>query len=389
MRRSATFDLPVSSRYRGRHGFIIKLVGLPTGHVHALLKKKQMIKLTEFSMNAISRTVFRMAPVMTLMATVTIASLSALADDPPLGLKPLSIPEDNPQTPEKIALGKQLYFDKRLSKDNTVSCASCHAPDKGYSNGERFATGVGGARGGRSAPSVINSAYYRQQFWDGRADSLEGQALGPIENPIEMAMSIEDAVDRLNRIDGYRTQFQKVFGTDATPDAIAKAIAAYERTIISGNAPYDRFKAGDKDALSEAAERGRKLFFGKANCAACHSGPNFSDNSYHNIGISMDAKEPDKGRVVVSKLGGDTGAFKTPTLREVHRTAPYMHDGSLKTLEDVVEHYAKGGIANEWLDEEIFPLRLTDQDKADLVTFMKEGLASPDYPDHKAPKLPE
>lgn len=348
-----------------------------------------MIKLRDISINAIRRTVFHSAPVITLMATVTIASLSALADDPPLGLKPLSIPEDNPQTPEKIALGKQLYFDKRLSKDNTVSCASCHAPEKGYSNGERFATGVGGAKGGRSAPSVINSAYYRAQFWDGRAATLEEQALGPIANPIEMALSIEDAVDRLNKIEGYRTQFQKVFGTDATPDAIAKAIAAYERTIISGNAPYDRFKAGDKDALSEAAERGRKLFFGKANCAACHSGPNFSDNSYHNIGIGMDSDEPDQGRVAFSKLGGDTGAFKTPSLREIHRTAPYMHDGSLKTLEDVVEHYAKGGIANDWLDEEIFPLRLTDQDKADLVTFMKEGLASPDYPDHKAPELPE
>ena len=204
-----------------------------------------------------------------------------------------------------------------------------------------------------------------------------------------MALSIEDAVDRLNKITGYKSQFQKVFGTDATPDGIAKAIAAYERTVISGNAPFDKYKAGDKSALSEAAERGRKLFFGKANCAACHSGSNFEDNSYHNIGVGMDAKEPDKGLVTVSKLAGDTGAFKTPTLREIHRTAPYMHDGSLKTLEEVVDHYAKGGIANELLDEEIFPLRLSDQDKADLVTFMKEVLASPDYPDHKAPKLPE
>ena len=204
-----------------------------------------------------------------------------------------------------------------------------------------------------------------------------------------MALSIEDAVGRLNRIVGYKSQFQKVFGTDANPDGIAKAIAAYERTVISGNAPFDKFKAGDESALSETAERGRKIFFGKANCAACHAGPNFSDNSYHNIGIGMNAKEPDVGRVAVSKLGGDTGAFKTPTLREIARSAPYMHDGSLKTLEEVVEHYAKGGTANEWLDEEMFPLRLNDQEKADLVTFMKEGLASPDYPDHKAPDLPE
>ena len=324
-----------------------------------------------------------------VFSALLLGSQDRVAAEVPLGLKPVPVPADNPQTPEKIALGKQLYFEPRLSKDNTVSCASCHHPEKGFSNDARFATGVGGAMGGRSAPSVINAAYYPQQFWDGRAASLEEQALGPIANPIEMALSIDDAIKRLNAIDGYKSQFRKVFGTDATPDAVAKAIASYERTVLSGNAPFDRFKAGDKSALSEAAERGRKLFFGKANCAACHGGSNFSDGGYHNIGIGMDAKEPDLGRFAVSKQEGDKGSFKTPTLREIARTAPYMHDGSLKTLEEVVEHYAKGGFNNEWLDEEIFPLRLTDQDKADLVTFMKEGLASPDYPDHKAPKLPE
>ena len=346
-----------------------------------------MIRIRICSMKAVIQAARHITPVVACLTLGIISRFPAMADDVPAGLKPVPVPEDNPQTAEKIALGKQLYFDKRLSKDNTVSCASCHAPDKGFSNGERFATGVGGAKGGRSAPSVINAAYYAQQFWDGRAASLEEQALGPIANPIEMALSIEDAVGRLNQIAGYKSQFQKVFGTDANPEGIAKAIAAYERTVLSGNAPYDKFKAGDASALTEAAERGRKLFFGKANCAACHAGPNFSDNSYHNIGVGMDAKEPDRGRVEISKLGGDTGAFKTP--REIARTAPYMHDGSLKTLEEVVEHYAKGGIANEWLDEEIFPLRLNDQDKADLVTFMKEALASPDYPDHKAPELPE
>ena len=348
-----------------------------------------MINFRDSLATAMFRIVRRTFLPCTMFAVMSLSGLAGAADDVPLGLKPVSVPKDNPQTAEKISLGKQLYFDKRLSKDNSVSCASCHAPEKGFSNGDRFATGVDGAKGGRSAPSVINAAYYLQQFWDGRAASLEEQALGPIANPIEMALSIEDAVDRLNKIAGYKSQFQNVFGTDANPDGIAKAIAAYERTVLSGNAPFDKYKAGDESALSEAAERGRKLFFGKANCAACHAGPNFSDNSYHNIGIGMDAKEPDKGRVAVSNLGGDTGAFKTPTLREIARTAPYMHDGSLKTLEEVVEHYAKGGIANEWLDEEVFKLRLSDQDKADVVTFMKEGLASPDYPDHKAPKLPE
>jgi len=313
----------------------------------------------------------------------------AIAADEPAGLPPVVWPKDNPQSSEKIALGKQLYFDGRLSSDNKVSCATCHDPQKGFSNGEQFATGVGGAKGGRNSPTVINSAYYRQQFWDGRAASLEEQALGPIQNPIEMKMSLDDVVKKLNGIKGYRDQFQKVFGTDVTSDGIAKAIAAYERTVLSGNAPYDRFKAGDSKALSEAAQRGMKLFFGKANCSACHGGPSFTDSAYHNIGVGMDAKEPDVGREAISKLAGDRGAFKTPTLREIARTAPYMHDGSLKTLEEVVEYYAKGGVVNDWLDEEISPLKLTPQDKADLVTFMKEGLASPDYPDHKAPELPE
>ena len=324
------------------------------------------------------------------IAALTLAvSANAQVPEVPLGLKPVKWPEDNQPTAAKISLGKQLYFDGRLSKDGKVSCASCHHPEKGFSNDDRFATGVGGARGGRSAPSVINAAYYRAQFWDGRAKTLEEQALGPIQNPIEMAETLESVIKKLNGIDGYRSQFQDVFGTDATADGIAKAIAAYERTVLSGNAPYDKFKAGDESALSEAAARGRKLFFGKANCSACHGGSNFSDNSYHNIGIGMDAKKPDVGREAISGLEGDRGAFKTPTLREIEHTGPYMHDGSLKTLEEVVEHYAKGGIANEWLDEELFPLRLNADDKKDLVIFLKEGLSSPDYPDHKPPKLPE
>lgn len=314
----------------------------------------------------------------------------ALAADPPLGLPPVPVPDDNPMTPEKIALGKQLYFDGRLSADNQVSCASCHDPAKGFSNGERFATGVGGKKGGRSAPTVINTAYGSLQFWDGRAKSLEDQALGPIQNPIEMNMTLDAVIQKLNGIDGYKTQFKKVFGTDgATADGIAKAIAAYERTVISGNAPFDRFKAGDQSALSEAAQRGQKLFFGKAHCSACHAGPNFTDNSFHNIGVGMNQKDFDKGRAEISKLSGDTGAFKTPTLREIARTAPYFHDGSAQTLADVIDHYAKGGIPNEWLDEEIFSIKIAPDEKADLVKFLVEGLSSSDYPDHKAPELPK
>ncbi len=321
-----------------------------------------------------------------------LVSIAFSADPPsktPLGLPSVPVPSDNPMTAAKIALGKQLFFDGRLSADNKVSCASCHDPAKGFSNGDRFATGVEGKKGGRSAPTVINTAYGTLQFWDGRAKSLEDQALGPVQNPIEMNMTLDVVVKKLNGIDGYKTQFKKVFGTDVTSDGMAKAIAAYERTVISGNAPFDRFKAGDQKALSEQAQRGQKLFFGKAHCSACHAGPNFTDNSFHNVGVSMDQKDFDKGRADISKLSGDTGAFKTPTLREIAKSGPYFHDGSAKTLEDVIDHYAKGGLPNEWLDEEIFNIKIAPGEKADLVKFLVEGLSSPDYPDHKAPELPK
>ena len=327
----------------------------------------------------------------TLLAVcgMLMVSIAALADDPPLGLPAIKHPQDNQPSPEKIALGKQLYFDPRMSLDNTVSCATCHDPQKGWSNGEAVATGVGGLKGGRSSPTVINAAYGKLQFWDGRAANLEEQALGPIQNPIEMTMSLDKVVERLNQIAGYQQQFQDVFGTDVTSEGIAQAIAAYERTIVSGDAPYDRFKAGDTSAMSESAQRGLKLFTGKAHCSACHSGPNFTDNAFHNVGVSIDKEMPDLGRYEISKLEGDKGAFKTPTLREIARTAPYMHDGSQATLEEVVEHYVKGGTSNPQLDEEIFKINLTAEEKVDLITFMKEGLSSESYPEHEPPELPE
>lgn len=306
----------------------------------------------------------------------------------PAGLPAITHPKDNPTSEAKVALGKQLYFDGRLSRDNKVSCASCHDPAKGFSNGDRFATGVEGKKGGRSAPTVINATFHQFQFWDGRAGTLEEQALGPIQNPIEMNMTLKEVVEKLNGIEGYKKQFQTVFKTDVTSEGIAKAIAAYERTVVSGNAPYDRFKAGDKKALSEAAQRGMNLFFGKAHCSACHSGPNFTDNAFHNIGIGMDQPKPDVGREAHSKLEGDRGSFKTPTLREIARTAPYMHDGSLKSLEEVVAYYNKGGVANKHLDEEVYARELSNEQIADVVTFLKEGLSSSEYPDHKAPELP-
>lgn len=316
-------------------------------------------------------------------------SLSIVLPRIPAGLNLLPVPSENPMTHEKVELGKLLYFDPRLSNDGTVSCASCHDPKRGWSNGDAVATGIRGLKGGRSAPTIINAGYQHFQFWDGRALGLEGQALGPIQNPIEMDMKLDALVAKLNEIKGYRTRFQKVFQSDATSETIAKAIASFERTVLSGNAPYDRFKAGNQSALSEAAQRGMKVFFNKAHCSACHVPPNFTDGAFHNLGVGMHGENPDLGRFGETKLEGDRGGFKTPTLREIARTAPYMHDGSLKTLEDVVAYYVKGGTPNPQLDEEIFPLKLTAEDQKDLVTFLKEGLSSSEYPDIAPPELPK
>jgi cytochrome c peroxidase len=325
-----------------------------------------------------------------LLFSALLSSAPCLADEiaVPAGLKPPRIPADNPHTAEKVELGKQLYFDPRLSRDDTVSCASCHDPKKGWSNGAAFATGVRGQVGGRSAPTIINAAYHDLQFWDGRAEQLEGQALGPVQNPIEMDMTLEEVVAKLNKIEGYRSQFQTVFGSAVTAPNIAKAIAAFERTILSGDAPYDRFKAGDKQALSEQAQRGMKVFFNKANCSACHTGPSFSDGAFHNIGVGMEHEKPDLGRYEISKQIGDRGSFKTPTLREIARTAPYMHDGRFESLAEVVDYYVKGGHPNPQLDEEIFELKLSAADRADLVKFLVEGLSGASYPDVAPPKLP-
>ena len=315
---------------------------------------------------------------------------------PPLGLPKVQWPEDNPYSSAKVELGRFLYFDNRLSSDASVSCASCHAPEKAFADGNPVSTGIGGQKGGRSAPTVINQAYNTWQFWDGRAASLEEQAKGPIANPIEMtAEKSADAahaavVKRLKGVPGYVKMFEKAFGTkDMTIDHVAKAIATFERTVYSGNAPFDRYNEGDKQAMSESQIRGMDVFFNKAACDSCHIGFNFTDGSYENIGIGMDQPKPDLGRFVVSNREEDKGAFKTPTLREVEHHAPYMHDGSIKTLADVVEHYNKGGIKNPYLNQRIKPLNLTDQDKKDLVDFLK-ALSGEGWQHIQAPaKFPE
>jgi cytochrome c peroxidase len=296
----------------------------------------------------------------------------------PLGLDADAavIPPDNPLTEEKIELGRRLYFDKDLSIDRSISCATCHIPEMGFADNEPFSTGVGGKKGNRNAPTVINRLFSTRQFWDGRAASLEEQAVGPVHNPMEMAMPNPKAVeDRLKGHAEYAILFRAAFPSDGmvNEDHIAKAIACFERTVLSGNSPYDRFLAGDKTAMSNSAQRGYAIFMDekRGNCVTCHVNFNFTDENYYNLGIGMKAKKPDLGRYVVTQLEGHQGAFKTPTLRNVADTAPYLHDGSEKTLDDVINLYEKGGVANKWLSAKMKPLKLTKQDRQDVVEFLK------------------
>lgn len=343
----------------------------------------------------------------------------------PLGLATGSLQitglQENPLTRAKIELGRQLYFDTRLSSDNTVSCASCHHPDEGYGKHTQFGIGVNGQQGGRNSPISYNRILSSLQFWDGRAASLEEQAKGPIANPIEMANTHEKAVATLKSIPGYVKQFEAVFGAKGLNiDTVAQAIASYERCLVTGPSPYDyaeqfkRFEKLDSDdiadiksddpelyatylksaadakrfPMSESAKRGRELYFGeRVNCAACHVGANLADEKYHNIGVGMDKPMPDEGRMAITKKPEDYGAFKTPTIRNVVQSAPYMHDGSQKTLEEVVEHYNKGGIPNKNLSNKIKKLDLKDQEKKDLVEFMKA--CTGDMPAVETARLPQ
>ncbi len=298
------------------------------------------------------------------------------------------IPADNQLTAAKIELGKVLYFDPRLSADGTVSCASCHDPKKGFADDEPFSKGIKGQLGGRNAPTTLNRLHSTAQFWDGRAKSLEDQALGPVQNPVEMGSTLPSMIASVNRIAGYRPLFKAAFGSEEiNSERVAKAISAFERTLLSGNSPYDRFQAGEAEALPDSAKRGMVVFMGKGNCHECHSLPNFTDEAYHNLGIGMDKPNPDLGRFNVTKNEKDKGAFKTPTLRQVAETAPYLHDGSVKTLEEVVVLYDKGGIPNPYHDEKMKPLGLTAEERADLVAFLKS--LSGEVPQIEPPALPD
>lgn len=330
----------------------------------------------------------------------------------------LAIPANNPMTRAKIELGRQLFFDPRLSPDATISCASCHVPGQGFGAHTRFGVGIRGQTGDRNSPVSYNRIVSTGQFWDGRAGSLEEQAIGPIANPIEMGSTHVACVATLSGITGYRIQFEKIFSNGVTIENVGKAIATFERTIVTAATPYDYFQAvarfesgmGDEmefidedpvllkryaelkqkaaeNPMSESARRGLALAFGKARCAVCHSGANFSDERFYNLGVGMDANNPDLGRFNVTQNDLDRGAFKIPTLRNVAVSAPYMHDGSQATLEEVVEWYDKGGQANPWISNQLSPLELTDQEKSDLVAFLNEGLTS-DFPKIEPGRLP-
>jgi cytochrome c peroxidase len=283
------------------------------------------------------------------------------------------VPEDNPLTVEKVELGKLLFFDPRLSRDNTISCASCHKPELAWTDGTKLSMGIGNQLSSRNSMTVVNRLYGHAQLWHGKMPTLEAQAKNPLTKAVRMGMPSEDVeVAKLNAIKGYRDRFQQVFCTDTTMDGVAQAIASFERTILSGNSPADRFDmGGEEDAISESAKRGLALFQGKGRCTRCHSGFNFSDEEFHNLGIDWDKNSADLGRYSVEKHPGTVGGFKTPTLREIARTAPYMPDGRFATLEEVVDFYDQGGITNPHLSNLIIPLGLTAQEKKDLVEYMR------------------
>ena len=283
-------------------------------------------------------------------------------------------PADNRSTPERIELGKALFFDPRLSGNGTLSCGTCHNPALGWSDGLKTGVGINGTVLGRATPTVVNTAYNTQFMWDGRKKSLEDQALGPMKTPEEMKTDMGAAIALLGKIPGYQTMFAKAYpGEPISEETVAKAIAAFERTVVSRDSRFDRWVQGDRYAINAQEWRGYQVFKdpAKGNCATCHSGPNFTDNGYHNIGISHAPGAEDVGRYKIRSVAVLKGAFKTPTLRDIELTAPYFHNGSATTLAEVVDHYARGGDDRSNVSKDVRKLTLSEQDKADLVAFMK------------------
>jgi cytochrome c peroxidase len=289
----------------------------------------------------------------------------------PLGLPAIPWPEDNPYSPARADLGRMLFFDGRLSSNGIVSCAFCHEPGHAFSGGTRISKGVNGKPGERHTPTLINRAWGKSQFWDGRSPTLESQVIVPVTNPDEMGMTVDRVAQTVQEIKGYAPLFAAAFGDGTINfDRIAKAIATFERTLVSGNSPYDRYIAGDKTALTKQQKAGLDFFNRKGECAECHTGPNFTTEKFANLGIGMDQENPDSGREVVTKRRGDFGKFKVPTLRDLAHRGPYMHDGRFKTLGEVLDLYAKGGLPNPHLDTRLTPFYLDEQTKRDLLAFL-------------------
>ena len=295
----------------------------------------------------------------------------------------IEYPDDEPHSELEIELGKVLFFDTRLSINHGQSCASCHNPDLGFSDGMASGVGTMGGSLGRNTPHLYNLAWASAMFWDGRMETLEEQALGPIEAAGEMNMPLNQLLPRLKKVRYYRETFTKVYGDEGINKTnLGRAIAAFERTIISDNSPFDQYIAGDKTAMSPAAIRGLEIFKGKGNCIDCHDGANFTDDSYHNIGVN----NGDEGRYAVTGNKNMKGAFKTPGLRTIIYSAPYLHDGSAASLEEVIDFYNKGGNGGENIDKLIKPLGLSKQEKFDLIAFMG-ALTSPVI--IKRPRIPK
>ena len=314
-----------------------------------------------------------------------------------IGVLPaVPVPADNPMSAAKVELGKYLFFDPRLSGDGSLGCVNCHLPDHGWTTPTKLSPAYPSNSERRNSPTLINVAYDKALIWDGRAPNLEKQALGPIKNPLHMNQNIDLLIQELSVVPGYQKRFQKVFGTGPTPDGISKALAAFERTLVTSDSPFDRYMKGEQGAVTEAAKRGMEIYRGKARCTLCHNGPNFTDSKFHNLGdpdppymqdpkvlvaIRFDAQrmgvkdyqtlDKDPGRYLVTKNPADRGAFKTPTLRNVIETAPYMHNGALETLAEVIDFYDRGGGNVPNKSELVKPLGLTAQEKTDLLEFLK------------------
>ena len=300
--------------------------------------------------------------------------------DPPAipGYEAMNVPADNLLTKAKVELGKQLFYDKRLSGDGTRSCYSCHLKENGLTDGKPTAIGAYNAKLPRSSPTLWNIGFHSALYWDGRSGSLEKQAVAAWTGG-NMGVTSKDGrpsgadiCAKLNQIPGYQKQFHKVFGHDATPDDVGKALAAFERTIVASNSAWIKFRGGDQSAFSEEAKRGWNVFSEKAKCTNCHDGLLLTDQQYHNTGIGMDAEKPDVGRFTVTKVEKDTGAFKTPTLLDISKSAPYFHNGSVATLEEAVDLMVNGGKKNKYLDmTNLKPAKLKKEEKADLLAFLK------------------